>query len=111
MNFSTEIRFSGKKGYLLPKREGGVQFLLDCNTTGGMLRIPISEQQAADFNPVSGARTKTIPEIFPELAPELREVFISGTTPAEWQETFGGGEPFTREQLMSLYFYEFEPVE
>ena len=37
-------------------------------------------------------RTKNIQDILPNLAPEYREMFISGMCPKCWKDTFGDEE-------------------
>ena len=45
----------------------------------------------AQAEELTGERRRNIPSLLPEVPAPLREIFLSGTTPAEWDEIFGNG--------------------
>ena len=50
------------------------------------LDIPVDAVQMAEFNSLN---RRMIQDIFPNLAPELREFIKTGITPSEWDDAFG----------------------
>lgn len=99
-----EIRIGRKTLFAIEKDETNVEVLADCNVTGGMVRIKMSRNQ---FDRWQSPTRGLIQDIFPLLKQELREVLISGQTPAEWNEIFGQ-ENYTKKQLIKEFNYEFE---
>ena len=47
------------------------------------------EMTMAQFNELQSPHRRHIQDIIPELAPEMRELFISGMCPMCWDKLFG----------------------
>lgn len=103
MHIPSEIYLGGQKAYVILENET-VFVLKDCSVTGGMVKIPMTPAQfQARFSP----ERKSVQDVFPELPLEIREIFVSGNTPAEWQKMFGKKQ-FSKKELVSKFFYHFE---
>lgn len=63
------------------------------------MRFTVPLAPARDY--FDGPR-RNIQDMFPELAPALREILVTGTTPAEWDRMFDG-LPETLEEFMEKY--------
>lgn len=50
------------------------------------------EMTMAQFNELQSPHRRHIQDIIPELAPEMRELFISGMCPKCWDKLFGSEE-------------------
>lgn len=61
--------------------------------TGNMntMELPLTEQDlmGGEYERAYG---KLIQDVYPQLNPDQREFLISGSTPEEWEEMFGGDE-------------------
>ena len=57
-----------------------------CNTE---YKVEMTESQ---FNELMSPHRRHIQDIIPELAPEIRELFISGMCPKCWDKLFGSEE-------------------
>lgn len=104
MNFPNQIYLGRKKAYIqqVPNRLA-VDIVLDCDVTGALVRIPMTLDQFMKF---MSPNRPLMQNLFPEMASEVREMLISGSTPAEWQQMFGESA-FTKEQLVK-FGYEFD---
>lgn len=98
------INMGRKKLYAIPNKEKGIDILADCEATGGMVRIKMS---VSEFERWQSPTRGLIQDIFPMLRNELREILVSGTTPAEFEEIFGKKIP-SKEKLEKEFNYEFE---
>lgn len=49
----------------------------------------VIEMTMAQFNELQSSNRRHIQDIIPELAPEMRELFISGMCPKCWDKLFG----------------------
>ena len=49
----------------------------------------IVEMTTAQFNELQSSHRRHVQDIIPEIAPEMRELFISGMCPRCWDELFG----------------------
>ncbi len=105
INLPTEIRKGRKKLYVLLENET-IFIVVDCEVTGGMMKIPMTPAQFEQWQNESNG-LKCIQDILPDMLPELREVLITGMTPAEWQKVFGKKQ-FAKKTLISKFFYHFE---
>ena len=47
------------------------------------------EMTTAQFNELQSSHRRHVQDIIPEIAPEMRELFISGMGPWCWDELFG----------------------
>ena len=97
-----EIRLGRKKAYVHSVGDN-VEILLDCDVTNALVRINMTVEQ---FNAWRDPNRPNIQILFPKMPAELREMLMTGITPAEWNETFGE-PPYTQEQLVE-FGYEFE---
>lgn len=79
-------RVGSKKVYWLQDGERATA-LCDCEVyTDHCVEVHMTLAQALE---IAGGARRSIQDILPDVAKEVREVFISGTTPAEWDELFG----------------------
>jgi hypothetical protein len=84
---TVEIPMGRKKLYIIVDEEDSCA-MIDCAEFDqlALVKIKLTAEQAARIINRSGH----IQDIIPDVAKELREVFISGTTPAEWDATMRG---------------------
>lgn len=57
---------------------------IHCVDCGQVVEVPITEEELLKWDP----RTTHVQEQFPQVAPELREMFVSGICPKCWNELF-----------------------
>ena len=89
--------------------------LIDDDVVPAMLRVKLTPEQAYELT--NERRTRHMQDILPDLPVSVREVFISGKTPAEWDAMTDGqyqkklrsekGYAAIKEKLKTLG-YEFE---
>ena len=73
--------------YGLEQADGTVKVLTDCAFSGGMVKFYVTKEQAAElFNP---ARRRQVQDIAPDLDKSLREVFITGIGPMDYEVMCG----------------------
>jgi hypothetical protein len=83
-----ELHFGSKKLYGIADDAGRVTLRTDCTEfPDAVVEIRLTAAQA---EALEQPRRATITSIIPEIAPAVREIFISGTTPAEWDALFNG---------------------
>jgi len=70
-----------KDVYIAELTDGSWCGVCACNALYAMVKIPLTTEQAQEI--LSGHR-RDINEVLPDTDRALREVFITGTTPAEW---------------------------
>ena len=99
-----EFRCGAKKIYGLESASGKVTLRVDCTVfPEAVVEIEVTRAQA---DALANRHATLITAIVPDMPKELREIFITGTTPAEWDELFGGG-PGSRETYAALgYCFE-----
>lgn len=51
------------------------------------MELPITQEQLDEFESDNG---RLVQDIFPDLNSEQREFLMTGSTPAEWEDLFGG---------------------
>lgn len=56
---------------------------IHCTNCGRVIEVPVTEEELLSWD-----GEKHIQEQFPQLTPELREMFISGICPKCWNEIF-----------------------
>lgn len=75
----------GDKNILLEKISDGMwSASCACSVTGKLVRFPITEAQAAE---ILSEDRRNIDEILPDTPPPMREIFLTGLTPAEFDQT------------------------
>lgn len=62
-----------------------------CRLCDSLITVDLTEKQFEKFQ-LWEQRKMHIQDAIPEVAPPIREVFISGTCPKCWDEMFGGEE-------------------
>ncbi len=67
--------------------EGNVTAVCACNCLETEIRISLTQSQAAELMMPRQTR-RHVQDILPNHSKEVREVFISGTTPAEYDQAF-----------------------
>lgn len=72
--------------------------IVDCCSIGDVsaLHIQLTADQRRRLGTGNQRRTECIQDILPNVPHQVREVFVSGQTPAEWDETFNGGRKHWR---------------
>lgn len=68
--------------------DGLVRVIKQCSITHQMF---IVEFTSVEFNRIRAGDSPQ--SVFPTMKPEIREILISGLTPAEWAEALGDEEP------------------
>lgn len=111
---SYEVRKGGgKKIYGLEVEPGRVRVMCDCDVIGGQagaVLFFISTDQADKV--LIPSRAGHVQDICPELPQSLRDVFISGVTPLEWERDVAGAAPDSDEMKATwLVFREFYSIE
>jgi len=83
MNTETHsIHIGPKEVFIVRKDNGDWEALCDCRAlTDAIVRIPLTASQSREI--LSG-RTRHIQDVLPDTPRPLREIFVTGTTPAEW---------------------------
>ncbi len=104
MNTTTvfELQRGRKTIYGMAEADGTVTVMVDCDQINGdgMVKFSIPAALAEKvFNP---ERREHIQDIAPNLRKEWREIFISGTTPAEY-DVLRGDLPKTRAAFLKKY--------
>src|SRR5665213_1047821 len=99
-----EFRCDAKKIYGVESALGKVTLRVDCDVfPEAVIEIEVTRAQA---DALENPRATLITAILPSMPKELREIFITGMTPAEWDELFGGG-PGSQETYAALgYCFE-----
>lgn len=82
-----ETRIGQKKIYGIEEPPGTVTVLVDCDVYE-LAKFKVTKQQAEEL--FAQPRQKKIQDIVPELHPALREVFVTGMSPAEWDQCMCG---------------------
>ena len=76
------IHIGPKEVFIVQKEDGHWEALCDCRALKEAgVRIPLTASEAREI--ISG-RTRHIQEVLPNTPPPLREIFVTGTTPAEF---------------------------
>jgi hypothetical protein len=85
-----EFRVGAKKIYGVGLPDGRYRMICDCDVYPNCLvEVYVTAGQANALASGRGER-KSVQSILPDAPRELREIFISGTTPAEWDKDFRG---------------------
>jgi hypothetical protein len=88
----------GKEIHIVEEDDGSHFAWCMCSATGAIVRVPLTREQAFDILLARLSR-RNIQEILPSVAKELREIFASGLTPAEFDLSVTG-------RMRRLKFYE-----
>ena len=81
-----EIRRGSKKIVGIQESKDVVCFSAPCTVYPEcVVEVRVTLAQAEEL---AGPNRRNVPTVLPDLAKELREIFVSGTTPAEWDELF-----------------------
>lgn len=91
INLPEYSRVCLKKIYWLQVDATTVRALCDCDVyPDTCIEVEMTLAQALELTSDRHTR-RNIAEILPNASKEVREIFITGTTPAEWDELFGKG--------------------
>ena len=105
-----EVRVGSKKLYIIIDGDDSCA-MTDCNEFDQLapVRIKLTADQAARI--VNRPDTREhIQDILPDVPKELREVFVSGTTPAEWDATMRGKRRYWRYYQQLGYVFKPEDM-
>lgn len=83
--FEIYVPAGRKTIYGIEQTPGTVTIRLDCDVYEMAVFNITTEQAREIFNP---NRTRHVQDILPDVAPPLRECFVSGITPAEFDAQF-----------------------
>ena len=89
--YSIQIGPKCISGFLL--RDGRVRLLCDCDVfPDACVQVFVTQAQADELVSRAERRreSKLLQDILPDQPAAIREIFISGTTPAEWDAIFHG---------------------
>ena len=79
-----------------------------CSVFKQMVRFPISGEQATAL---LGSDRRNLQELLPDTSPKLREIFITGHTPAEWDVMLLGRAKPEREYIGLGYLFDWMVIE
>ena len=80
----------GDKNILLEQIGDGMWLAsCPCSVTGKLVKFPITEPQVAE---ILAADRRNIDEILPDTPAPLREIFLTGLTPAEFNQILSADE-------------------
>lgn len=82
-----ETRVGGKAIYGIEELPGTVTVRSDCKFYD-KVQFKVTTHQAEEL--FVNHRTKVIQQIVPDLHPALRELFVTGMSPAEWDDCLMG---------------------
>ena len=89
----------GKRELVLVERDDGlVSVSCVCDVFNATVEVLITREQASEL---LGNTRRLIQDVFPGLDPRVREMFITGNTPAELDVTFFG-EAKSKEEYAAL---------
>jgi hypothetical protein len=84
-----QLDVGGKHVYGIPQADGRYKFVCDCDVyPTHLVEVYVTEAQALELDGMR-PRSRCIQEILPDVPKELREIFLSGMTPAEFDELMG----------------------
>lgn len=82
--------------------------MIDCRIIGDVAYLSVRLTPDQERRLCAEPRTEHIQDILPEVPKEVREAFISGQTPAEWDELMNGGRKHWRYYLSFGYVFDDE---
>lgn len=89
--------------YAIEETEGMCTMLAGCPLhPNAVIRFTVPLAAAREWFE-RGASRPPVQELFPDLSAELRELLVTGTSPAEWDSIFGGPMPETEEEFVKIY--------
>lgn len=86
------------------ERDGKVTFYADCDEYPNyVIKVEVTPEQAREL--ASQPRLRLIQDILPTHPREIRELFLSGKSPAMWDRLFRGGRwPVQKPEKYPCYF-------
>ncbi len=97
--------FGGKTVYFIQKEDGSWVASCACRATNADVEVPITSGQADELLSRPDVGGRRIQDILPDLPHQLREIFVTGTTPAEWDYMMRGRLRPKRAYLRFGYVY------
>lgn len=99
-----ELKIGNKKlfAYPDPKDSGKHIVDVDCEVTGGVCRCSIPKDAMWEIFETPREARRNIQDILPDYSPDVREMFITGMTPAEWDAMTGTSVDYTLEKYRGL---------
>jgi hypothetical protein len=100
-----EKSLGSKTIYGFEQDDGRIKAMAECEVYGPIASVIVLLTKAQAEKLFADNRTELIQDILPDVPREVREVFISGTTPAEYD--FISGRPV--KSLKAYGCYEWDP--
>src|SRR5437867_327057 len=96
------IWFAGKEFTLLCGPDNSIIAACPCNVLDGLVVVILTPEQANEIFYQERAKRRQMDEILPHVPRQVQEMFISGTTPAEWDVNVVGCNPRAKEYYVKL---------
>jgi hypothetical protein len=97
-----EKRIGSRKIYGIEQEDGTCQILSDCKLhQDACIKFTVPGEAASIY--FESTSRPPVQELFPDLRNEHREILVSSTSPAEWDEMTGKPMPKTHEQFVEQY--------
>lgn len=97
-----EMRLGSRKVYGIVQEDGTVQILADCSLhCEAVIKFNVPGEAARIY--FEQAERPAVQHLFPDLRPEHREILVTGTSPAEWDQMTGKPMPKTHEEFVTQY--------
>lgn len=77
-----------KEFSIIERPAGRIEIYRKCTVTNKVYSVCVSEHKYKRWK----TGNELIQNVFPELDADQREFLMTGTTPAEWDKMFGGGD-------------------
>lgn len=94
--------FAGKEVFLVKNPDNSFRFFCPCEVLDATVQVPLTAEQAEEIFCRERSERRYIGEILPHLPPPVQEMFISGTTPAEWDVKVIGRKARSNEEYVQL---------
>lgn len=99
-----EHRLDSRKIYGIEREDGTTQILADCPLCqDACIKFTVPTPAARTYFDVDRSQRPHIQDLFTDLRIEHREILVSGTSPAEFDQMRGKRMPKTYEQFKKKY--------
>src|SRR5882672_5348008 len=84
LRMTENVMFAGKKFYVVETSANLFNVFCPCSVLNRYIKVTMTGEQVEEVLLRERGKRRFMEDIFPDLPPPVREIFISGTTPAEW---------------------------
>ncbi len=102
---SVEIRIGSKVVLFEPQLDGAVRVSCFCTVLKQTLSVVLTEKEARE---VISRRQRAIQEVLPNINYRVREIFLTGLTPAEFDISLRG--KLSSREVYARIGYQFEKI-